>query len=106
MLTATLALVGGLALADGSRHGPGHGPPVAGISAKLGLDATQQAAIEKIFADAHERMETARRQSMQQVDTELATVLTADQLAEFKKLMSERRGHFRGPPPQPPASTN
>ena len=81
------------------------GPPIERIAAQMGLDATQTAAVEQIMAAARERIDAAVNESMAQADAELATVLTVEQVTEFKKLMKASRPH--GPPPEsPPPSTD
>ena len=81
------------------------GPPIERIAAQMGLDATQTAAVEQIMAAARERIDAAVNESMAQADAELATVLTVEQVNEFKKLMQAARPH--GPPPgSPPPSTD
>jgi hypothetical protein len=104
-LIATVAamLVGPAALAAPPGGPPG--PPIDRIATEMGLDATQTAAVKQIMADARARIDAAARQSMAQADTELATVLTVEQVTEFKKLMQASRPH--GPPPgSPPPSTD
>ena len=81
------------------------GPPVDKIAAQMGLDATQTAAVKQIMAAARARIDVAVKESMAQADSELATVLTVEQVNEFKKLMQAERPH--GPPPgSPPPSTD
>jgi Spy/CpxP family protein refolding chaperone len=81
------------------------GPPIARIAAQMGLDSTQTAAVEQIMAGVRERIDVAVQESMKQADAELATVLTAEQVTDFKKLMQASRPH--GPPPgSPPPSTD
>jgi hypothetical protein len=104
-LIATLAalLVGSAALAAPPGGPPG--PPVDRIASQMGLDATQTAAVKQIMADARSRIDAAVKESMAQADSELATVLTVEQVAEFKQLMQASRPH--GPPPgSPPPSTD
>lgn len=104
ILTAVaLALVSPVALADPSMP-PRGAPPIDEIATKLQLDDTQKAEVKRILDAAHQRMEAARKANMQQVDNELAAVLTVEQLTQFKKLMQE--GRRRGPPPGPPPSSN
>jgi Spy/CpxP family protein refolding chaperone len=100
-----LGLACQLALADRPAGPPRGGPPVDQIATQLGLNDYQKAEMERIFGEAHARMEAERKASMAQVDAELANVLTAEQIAEFKKLMQERRRDRRGPPSDPPPST-
>ena len=81
------------------------GPPIERIAAQMGLDATQTAAVEQIMAAARERIDAAVNESMAQADAELASVMTVEQVNEFKKLMQAARPH--GPPPgSPPPSTD
>ena len=104
-LIATVAalLVGSAALAAPPSGPPG--PPIDRIAAQMGLDATQTAAVKQIMAAARERVDAAMKESMAQADAELATVLTVEQVTEFKKLMKASRPH--GPPPEsPPPSTD
>ena len=104
LTAAVLALGWQLVLADTPvkpRHG---GPPIDEIAATLGLDDSQKAAVTRILDDAHARMEASRKENMAQVDSELATVLTAEQVSQFKTLM--KQGRHRGPPPGPPSSSN
>lgn len=71
----------------------------------MGLDATQTAEVKRIMDAAHARIQAAVQASMEQADAELATVLTVEQVNEFKKLMQAARPH--GPPPgSPPPSTD
>jgi Spy/CpxP family protein refolding chaperone len=100
-----LGLACQLALADSTTGPHRRGPPVDEIATKLGLNDYQSAEMTRILEAAHARMEAERRASMAQVDAELANVLTAEQLAEFKKLMQERRRDRRGPPSDPPPSS-
>ena len=104
LTAAAIALGSQLALADSPAAPRRGGPPIEEIATTLGLDDTQKAAVTRILDDAHARMEAARNENMAQVDTELATVLTAEQLIQFKKLMQQ--GRHRGPPPGPPPSSN
>lgn len=99
-----LGLAWQLALADSPAGPPRRGPPVEKIATELGLNDYQKTEMKRIFDEAHARMEAERKASMAQVDAELANVLTAEQLAEFKKLMQERRHDRRGPPSGPPPS--
>ena len=101
-MTAALLFTGSAALA--APPGP-PGPPVEKIAAQMGLDATQTAEVKRIMDAAHERIHAAVEASMAQADAELATVLTVEQINEFKKLMQAARPH--GPPPgSPPPSTD
>jgi hypothetical protein len=104
LTAAALAIGSQLALADTPGPPPRGGPPIDEIATTLGLDDTQKAEVTRILDAAHARMEAARKENMAQVDTELATVLTAEQLGQFKKLMQQ--GRHRGPPPGPPPSSN
>jgi hypothetical protein len=100
-IATAMALSCNLALAgppDGQSRG---GPPVERLKSELGLDDTQVAEVQKIFAAARTRMETARKENRAQMEADLANVLSAEQMTEFKQIMSEareRRRH-RGPPP-------
>lgn len=100
-----LGLACQLALADPPAGPPRSGPPIDEIATRLGLNDYQKTEMKRIFDEAHARMEAERKASMAQVDAELANVLTAEQLAEFKKLMQERRRDRHGPPPAPPPSS-
>jgi Spy/CpxP family protein refolding chaperone len=116
---ATLAL-SGLAFAD-QAPGPMHqgpdsrGAPIERLAQDLGLDATQQAQVRQILDAQHAKMDAERaqfeasgtrpsREEMQakheqmdaELDQQLSTVLTAEQLAKFKEL---RRRRPMGPPP-------
>lgn len=105
ILTAVaLALVSPIAMTDSSMPPPRGGPPIDEIATRLQLDETQKTEVKRILDAAHERMEAARKASMQQVDNELAAVLTAGQVAQFRKLMQESRR--RGPPPGSRPSSN
>ena len=99
----------------------GGAPPIEKIAQELGLDETQKAEVQKIFATERAKHESERAQAdssgvrptpeemqakMAERDLELTQqlsgVLTADQLAKFKALQEERRQHMRnGPPPRP-----
>jgi Spy/CpxP family protein refolding chaperone len=101
---ATAALLAGTT-ALASPPGPPPGPPVERIAAQMGLDTTQTAEVKRIMDEARARIDAAVRASMAQADTELATVLTVEQVTEFKQLMQAARPH--GPPPgSPPPSTD
>lgn len=100
--TATLLLAGATVLA--APPGP-QGPPTERIAAQLGLDSYQTAEVERIMKEARARVDAAARDSMAQADAELATVLTVEQLSEFKKLMQAARANGR-PPGSPPPSTD
>lgn len=106
LAAAALGLASQLALADPAGAPPRRGPPVEEIATRLGLNDYQKTEMKRIFEEAHARMETARKASMEQADAELANVLTAEQLAELKKMRQERRGDRHGPPPGTPPSDN
>lgn len=100
-IATALALSCNLALAgppDGQRR---HGPPIDRLQVQLGLDDAQVAEVRKIFAAAESRMQTARKENRTQVEADLGNVLTAEQLAEFKRIMADARSRrrHRGPPP-------
>ena len=104
LIAAVAALLAGSAALAAPPSGRS-GPPIERIAAQMGLDATQTAAVEQIMAAARERIDAAVKESMAQADAELATVLTVEQVNEFKKLMQASRPH--GPPPgSPPPSTD
>ena len=104
LIAAVAALLVGSAALAAPPSGP-PGPPIDQIAEQMGLDATQTAAVKNIMADARQRIDTAMKESMAQADAELATVLTVEQVNEFKKLMQASRPH--GPPPgSPPPSTD
>lgn len=96
LITVTVALL----LTGAAALGAPPGPPIEKIAAQMGLDSTQTAEVKRIMDEAHMRIEAAVRESLAQADAELATVLTVDQLNEFKKLMQAARPH--GPPPGSP----
>ena len=104
LTAAALAMGWQLVLADTPGKPQRGGPPIDEIATTLGLDDSQKAAVTRILDDAHARMEASRKENMAQVDSELATVLTAEQVSQFKKLM--KQGRHRGPPPGPPSSSN
>ena len=104
LIAAVAALLVGSAALAAPPSGP-PGPPIDQIAEQMGLDATQTAAVKNIMAAARQRIDTAMKESMAQADAELATVLTAEQVNEFKKLMQASRPP--GPPPgSPPPSTD
>ena len=107
-MKALIATVAALLVASAALAAPPSGPPgppIDRIAAQMGLDATQTAAVKQIMAAARERVDAAMKESMTQADAELATVLTVEQVNEFKKLMQASRPH--GPPPgSPPPSTD
>ena len=94
-----------LLLADTTVLAAPPGPPTEKIASQLGLDSYQTAEVERIMKEARARIDAAARDSMAQADAELATVLTVEQLNEFKKLMQANRPHGR-PPGSPPPSTD
>ena len=103
-LVAVAAVLAGSTALAAPPGGP-PGPPIERIAAQMGLDSTQTAAVRKIMSDARDRIDAAMTASMAQADEELATVLTVEQVNEFKKLMQASRPH--GPPPgSPPPSTD
>ena len=103
LVAVDAVLAGSTALAAPPGGPPG--PPIERIAAQMGLDSTQTAAVRKIMSDARDRIDAAMTASMAQADEELATVLTVEQVNEFKKLMQAARPH--GPPPgSPPPSTD
>ena len=108
-----LTLTGSLALAV--PPGPPPGPPMEEIAAELGLDAQQEDALERIFDEHHAQMVEERKlleasgqrpsrdelrvthqQAREDLEAQLSTVLTLEQLDAFRKLMDERRPR-RGP---------
>ena len=97
--TATLLLAGATVLAAPPA------PPTARIAAQLGLDSYQTTEVERIMKEARARIDAAAKDSMAQADAELATVLTVEQLSEFKKLMQAARANGR-PPGSPPPPTD
>jgi len=68
---------------------PRGGPPIEALAKELGLDDTQKAEVKRIFDEHRARMDTDLRQ-------QLATVLTAEQLAKFDAIRKEHR------PPEAP----
>jgi len=121
-LLAALA-ASALALADQPagppRGGPGRaGAPIERLAQDLGLDATQQVQVKQILDAQRAKMDAERAQSeasgtrpprdeMQarhaqmdaELDQQLSTVLTPEQLAKFQEL---RRHRPMGPPPGAP----
>ena len=111
------------------RQGPPGGPgtmaaPIERLTQDLGLDATQAAQVKQILDAQHAKMDAERaqfeasgtrpsREEMHakheqmdaELDQQLATVLTPEQLAKFKDM---RRRHPMGPPPggAPPGEGN
>jgi Spy/CpxP family protein refolding chaperone len=114
---AALAMTS-LALADQAASPssrPLRGPGIERLAQDLGLDETQQAQVKQILEAQHAKMESERaqleasgthpsREEMQakheqadaELDQQLATVLTPEQLAKFAEI---RKQHHRGPPP-------
>jgi len=113
-----LALAAQLALAH--PHGPPSAEMIDQMTADLGLDTNQKQQVQKIFEEQHARMEEERkaydatgqrptREEMQQkheqmrqdLDAQLSTVLTLDQIEKLHKKMDEMRearwGHKHGP---------
>lgn len=105
VLVATTGLV--LAHPPDARHG---GPPIDEIATELGLDDTQKSELQRIFDEQRAKMKEERaqlesagqrpsREEMRakheekraEMHQQLSTVLTAEQLAKFEKLMQERR---------------
>ena len=103
-----LALAAQLALAH--PHGPPTAEMIDQMTADLGLDANQKQQVQKIFEDQHARMEEERKlyeasgqrptrdemhakhaQARQDLDAQLSTVLTLDQLEKLHKKMDEMR---------------
>lgn len=100
---------------------PRGGPPLERIAQDLNLDETQKAEVKRILDAERAKHEAAREQmrasgqrpdretmraQMQQNDQELeqqlSTVLTPEQLQKFKQRQAERREHMReGPAPAP-----
>ena len=125
---AALAL-SGLAFADQPAGPPPGGPgrggaPMERLAQDLGLDATQQAQVKQILDAQRARMEADRaqfdasgtrpsREEMHakhvqmdaELDQQLSTVLTPEQLAKFKEMRQRRP---MGPPPAgaPPGEGN
>jgi Spy/CpxP family protein refolding chaperone len=103
---------------------PRGGPPAEMMARQLGLDDSQKAEVKRIFEEQRARHETERKQydatgqrptreemkaTRQQHDQELvqalSSVLTADQLTQFKAMQAERDQHRRhGLPPPPPGA--
>ncbi len=106
LAAAALGLACQVALAQPPDAPPRGGPPIDEIATRLGLNDYQKTEMKRILEEAHQRMEASRQASMQQVDTELANVLTAEQLAEFKQLRPERRRDHRAPSTRTPQSDN
>jgi hypothetical protein len=81
-----LALASQLAVAHPS------GPPASArldrLTADLGLDANQKLEVERIFTEQRARHEQAR----QDLETQLATVLTPEQLDKLRTKMAGKRG--------------
>ena len=119
LLMAAL-VASGLALAD-QRQGPppggpeSRGAPIERLTQDLGLDAAQAAQVKQILEAQHAKMEADRaqfeasgtrpsREEMHakheqmdaELDQQLSTVLTPEQLAKFKEM---RRHRPMGPPP-------
>ncbi len=101
---------------------PRGGPPIERIAQDLNLDETQKAQVKRIL-DAQrakheaareqlrasgqqpdrETMRAQRAQDEQELETQLSSVLTPEQLIKFKQRQAERRQHMHeGPPPPPP----
>jgi Spy/CpxP family protein refolding chaperone len=119
LLLAALA-ASGLAFADQDRGPPPGAPgsvgaPIERLAQDLGLDAAQQAQVKQILdaqrakmdADraqfeasgtrpSREEMHAKHEQMDAELDQQLSTVLTPEQLAKFKEL---RRHRTMGPPP-------
>lgn len=116
---ALLAFGAGAALAEPP---PGRGvPPIDELAAELQLDEHQTAELRRIVDEQRSKMQTERRQlmasggrpsheqmreHMRQADEELLrqlqSVLTDEQLENFKKLREDRRRQMRAgvaPPP-------
>lgn len=96
-----MALACNLALAgppDGQRR---PGPPMEKLTAELDLDDTQAAEVRKIFAAAESRMQAARQENRTQLEADLANVLSAEQMTEFKQIMADARKQRRHPGPPP-----
>lgn len=94
--------------------GPPRGPPIERLTQDLGLDANQQAQVKLILDAQHAKMDAeraqfeasgmqptreemhAKRQQMDaELDSQLATVLTPEQLTRFQELRKHRP---KGPP--------
>jgi len=101
---------------------PRGGPPIERIAQDLNLDETQKAEVKRILDAQRAKHEAAREQlrasgqppdretmraqmaqDEQELETQLSTVLTPEQLTKFKQRQAERRQHMHeGPPPPPP----
>lgn len=119
-LLAALA-ASGLAFAEppaGPPHSGRGGPPIERLVKDLGLDAGQTTQVQAIFEQQHAKMEADRaqfessgtrptREQMQakheqanaELRTQLAAVLTAEQLAKFDALPKRGPGGPRGDGP-------
>ena len=79
---------------------PGAPPPRVDIAAVLNLDATRAEQVKAIMQATHQKMEVVRAQMeaiRRDTDTQLAAVLTADELEKLRAAMP--KPPHRGPPP-------
>ena len=103
-----LALMGQPVLAN--PHGPPPAEMIDEMTKDLGLDANQKQQVQKIFEEQHAKMEEERKlydatgqrptpeemhakheQARQDLDSQLSTVLTLDQIEKLHKKMDEMR---------------
>ncbi|MCC5887318.1 MAG: efflux RND transporter periplasmic adaptor subunit [Gammaproteobacteria bacterium] len=102
--TAEALVVDGSAAGSGSGAGAGGGPAamVERLTAELELDAAQQAALQEKLSEAFRRLRGQMQAGGAQPDVQglmrraLADVLTAEQLARFDALQSQRGGGREG----------
>ena len=102
MLPACRALIAAsfLLSADAMAQTP-PGPQRADIVALLNLDATRAEKVRAIMQSTHQKMEAVRAQMeaiRKETDTQLAAVLTPEELQKLRAAMP--RPPRRGPPPQ------
>ena len=82
---ATLTLLGAGAIAFAQM--PPAPPPLRDIAELLDLDATRAAQVQAILEASHDKMRAAMEVIRADTDAQLATVLTADELAKLKATM-------------------
>lgn len=96
-LVATLA-VSGVAVAGGKNcggrgghHGEMGGKHLQRLSDKLELSEDQQSQVETIMQANRERRQQQHEQNREALKTELAGVLSAEQLEQFEAMMEKRK---------------
>ena len=93
LVTSTAAL---------AQHPPPGPPPRVDIAKVLNLDATRAEQVKAIMQATHQKMEVVRAQMeaiRRDTDTQLAAVLTPDELEKLHAAMP--KPPHRGPPPPP-----